>query len=67
MLMLRRWKKNLGLKNIEESFMPAAPRPKGKAKKVAYDILGKPANLRGKKKKDKVKQRLDYEETRFSR
>lgn len=25
--------------------MPAAPRPKGKGKKIAWSLLGKPANL----------------------
>lgn len=46
--------------------MPAAPRPKGKATKIAYDILGKPQNMINDKKtkKDKlVDKRLDFEDT----
>ena len=45
--------------------MPVMLRPKGKAKKIAFKILGKPANLQFKPNKDqrKVNQRLLYEET----
>lgn len=45
--------------------MPGMIRPKGKAKKIAFKILGKPANMQEKpdKKKRKVNQRLLYEET----
>ncbi len=44
-------------------------RPKGKAKKIAFKILGKPANMQEKpdKKKRKVNQRLLYEETQRAR
>ena len=31
--------------------MPAMPRPEGRAKKIAYAILGVPSNLRKTKKK----------------
>ncbi len=31
--------------------MPGAPRPKGKAKDIAYSILGIPANMPQKKRK----------------
>ena len=45
------------------------PRVKGKTKKIAYDILGVPANMRKNKTKNsrKVKERLNFEETRFVR
>lgn len=45
--------------------MPAMPRPKGKAKKIAYHLLGKPANIAFKrnKKQRRINQRLLYEET----
>ncbi len=44
-------------------------RPKGKAKNIAFKILGKPANMQEKstKQKRKVNQRLLYEETMRSR
>ncbi len=39
-------------------------RPKGKAKKIAYDILRKPANLDKKSKRDQeVDRRLLFYET----
>ncbi len=45
--------------------MPAMVRPKGKATKVAYSILGTPPNmLDSEKKKDtKIEKRLTFEET----
>jgi hypothetical protein len=48
--------------------MPVMPRPKGKATKVAFDIMGVPGPLqRPKKKPVKIEQRLTYEETRLSK
>lgn len=39
-------------------------RPKGKAKKIAYALLGKPANLDKKSKKDQdINRRLLFYET----
>lgn len=46
--------------------MPTMLRPSGKAKKIAYRILGKPANLK-RKPKTKVNKRLEYEDSRLSR
>lgn len=45
--------------------MPAAPRKKGLAKKIAFNILGKPANLQNSKTpyRKKVDQELTYQET----
>jgi hypothetical protein len=45
--------------------MPTMVRPKGKAKKVAFSILGTPPNMHDdKKKKDTaLDKRLVYEET----
>jgi len=45
--------------------MPAMPRPFGKAAKIAYAILGKPANMQEDKRKDKdaIEKRLLFEET----
>lgn len=45
--------------------MPSVPRPKGKAKKIAYKLLGIPDNMKKQKKKrnDKIEQRLVFEET----
>ena len=46
------------------SNMPAMPRMSGKAKKIAYAILGKPQNMfDDKKKSDQVEKRLQFEET----
>ena len=45
--------------------MPMMPRPSGKAREIAYKILGVPANMvvhRSKKRK-KIDERLLYEET----
>ncbi len=44
--------------------MPGMPRVDDKAKKIADKILGVPANMRkNSKKKNKVEERLDFEET----
>jgi len=45
--------------------MPVAPRPHKKGKKIAYAILGMPANLQKQnwKKNKKVENRLVFEET----
>jgi hypothetical protein len=37
--------------------MPACPRPKGKATKVAYGILGKPETLEKKSEKDMIRDK----------
>jgi len=44
--------------------MPAMPRAKGKATKIAYKVLGKPANKEDNKtKKDRwIDRRHDFEE-----
>ncbi len=50
--------------------MPAMPRPEGKGKKIAYDVLGAPANMvekRKSKSQKKIDQRLVFEETVRSR
>lgn len=45
--------------------MPAAPRPKGKATKIAYRVLGKPQNEDQKKSREQsdIDKRLVFEET----
>jgi len=45
--------------------MPSMPRPKEKPRKMAYKILGVPANIAYKRTKDqrRVNQRLVFEET----
>lgn len=44
--------------------MPAMPRMTGKAKKIAYAVLGKPLNMNDDKKKHApVEERLQFEET----
>jgi hypothetical protein len=45
--------------------MATAPRPKGKAKKIAEKIMGKPANRQTKitKEEQRVRERLLFEET----
>jgi hypothetical protein len=50
-------------------YMPQAPRPKGKAKKIAYDVMGVPANMMHEKsrKRKKENERLVFEETQRSR
>jgi hypothetical protein len=50
--------------------MPAMPRMKGKATKIAYKILGVPANLRKEQKskeQKKIDKRLLFEETSRAR
>ena len=48
--------------------MPIMPRIKGKARKIAEDILGVPANMReSRKSKSKIKRKLYAQETRFVR
>jgi hypothetical protein len=46
--------------------MPGMPRISGKAEKIAFKILGTPANLRKDKKYpmgEKTEKRLEFEET----
>lgn len=44
--------------------MPVAPRPKGRARNIAYAIMGFPINLSVKSKADRrINQRLVFEET----
>lgn len=47
------------------SFMPAMPRPSGKARKVAYAILGVPENIKDKQTSEqkKVNKELVFQET----
>lgn len=47
--------------------MPSMIRPRGKAKKIAYKILGRPANMTSKEtpKQKKVDRLLDIQETRL--
>lgn len=49
--------------------MPAMPRIPGKPKKIAYKILGVPANIKDKKTvvSKKINKRLIYEDTRLVR
>jgi len=48
--------------------MPAMLRPNGKAKKIAYAILGAPQNeMKHPKRLRKIKQKIEYEETRLVR
>lgn len=47
--------------------MPAMPRIKGKATKIAYAILGKPQNLKHTKTDYKIDKRLEHEDTRLVR
>lgn len=50
--------------------MPIMPRSKGKAEKIAYKILGVPANMREKTKTAKnrrISKKLYYEDTRLVR
>jgi len=44
--------------------MPAMPRPKGKPKKIAYKILGVPANIQDKKSptQKRIYHRLQVED-----
>lgn len=45
--------------------MPSMPRPRGKAKKIAFNILGIPQNIkyRPNKKQRKIDQVLVFQET----
>lgn len=45
--------------------MPAMVRPEGKAKKIAYGILGIPANMQDKKNPKKIREdkELIFQET----
>jgi len=44
--------------------MPSMPRPKGKARKIAFRILGIPANQKKQnKKQSELRKRLLYEDT----
>lgn len=45
--------------------MPVAPRAKSKATKIAYKIMGIPANMQSKKDESqkKINERLVFEET----
>jgi hypothetical protein len=45
--------------------MPATPRQKGAATKIAFNLLGKPANMRSKRTKERelLDKRLTEEET----
>lgn len=46
--------------------MPMMPRPMGKATRIAYAILGKPAAMRKKRgRKSNVQRRLQSEDTRL--
>lgn len=49
--------------------MPVMPRSNGKARKIAYKILGIPINMRDERKtaKSKIKKKLYAEETRLVR
>jgi hypothetical protein len=50
--------------------MPAMLRPNKKAEKIAYAILGKPANLRKHKtsaNKERIEKQLLFEEARRAR
>lgn len=49
--------------------MPAMPRSKGKATKIAWKILGKPLNMdkKANKSNKKMDERLLYEKTSYQR
>ncbi len=49
--------------------MPAMPRPKGKARKIAWSILGKPVNLEIKRtpKAKRLRRRFIVQETALAR
>lgn len=49
--------------------MPAMVRKKGKARKIVYDVIGKPDNIRFSKSifSDKVARRLKNEDGRLSK
>ena len=47
--------------------MPVAPRPSGKAQRIAHAILGSPLNMRKRRgKKNKRENLLIAQETRFT-
>lgn len=52
------------LKHLSSTKMPSMVRPDGKAKKIAYDILGTPEQELDKKKKKRSNsdKRLEFEE-----
>jgi len=43
--------------------MPASPRPKGKATKIFYEVLGKPETANKSEQQKKIDKRLIFEET----
>lgn len=43
--------------------MPIMPRMNNKSKKIAYEILGKPANMTDKKKNSRREYQLEYEDS----
>jgi len=47
----------------------AMPRPKGKARTIAYEILGKPSPFRQKKteKEKELDEKLVYDDIRYQR
>lgn len=49
--------------------MPVAPRPKGKARKIAWNILGKPVNLQVKRTKEekRIRRLLINQEVAYAR
>ena len=51
--------------NLERLKMPSMPRMKGKSTKIAYSVLGIPANMLFKKTgaQKKIDRRLVFEET----
>ncbi len=61
-------KEHQSVANLSGS-MPSAPRPKGKAKEIAEDVMGIPANMMQKRstKRKKINDKLVFEETVKSR
>lgn len=48
--------------------MPGMPRPDGKARKIAYAILGAPQNeMKQPKRVRRLKKLIEYEDTRLVR
>ena len=46
--------------------MPAMPRPSGKASRIAYAVLGKPANMQHKRgRRSSIQQKLIAQDTRL--
>lgn len=60
---------NLYITPYQGVYMPAMPRIPGKPKKIAFKILGTPANLAFKRSKEQkaVDKRLLFEETTRAR